>query len=160
MRKLCATSSVLVLVLLTVAGVTGCGTSNTTPSHKTTVPSTGATSKHTAQQQLIYDYYNAINNKHYDLAWAMTTADFKSHYPTLAAFTASYADYVSSVIVVSVKKLDQFSTAQKEEYETAYDATYIKKYPAGSGYLPPINVVVPDPAHAGKWLLDEIGTGP
>ena len=160
MRKQCALSFALVLVLLTVVGVTGCGTSATTPSKKTTIPSTGATVKYTTQEQLIYDYYNAINNKHYETAWGMTTDSFKSHYPTLAAFTASYADYVSSVKAVSVKQLAQFSTPQKEEYETAYDATYIKQYPAGSGYLPPINVVVPDTVHAGKWLLDEIGTGP
>lgn len=160
MRKLCALFFALVLVLLTVAGVTGCGSSTTTPGKQTTPPSTGATVKHTTQEQLIYDYYKAVNDKQYETAWAMTTANFKSHYPALADFQASYADYVSSVEAVSVKKLDQFSTPQKEEYETAYDATYIKQYPAGSGYLPTINVIVPDPAHAGKWLLDEIGTGP
>jgi hypothetical protein len=160
MRKMCALSFALVLALLAVVGVTGCDTSTTTPSKQTSPPSTVATVKHTTQEQLIYDYYKAINNKQYETAWAITTANFKSHYPTLADFKASYADYVSSVTAVSVKKLDQFSTPQKEEYETAYDATYIKQYPAGSGYLPTINVLVPDPAHTNKWLLDEIGTGP
>lgn len=160
MKKPYAVSIVLAVMVLATAVTTGCGTTTTTtPSVHTTVPSTGATIKHTPQEQLIYDYYKAINDKTYETAWAMTTANFKAHRASFAAFQASYADYVKSVKVVSVKKLPEFSTPQREEYDTSYDATYIKLYPAGSGHLPTVNVVVPDPSHPNRWLLDEIGTG-
>jgi hypothetical protein len=90
----------------------------------------------------------------------MTSNDFKSHYASFSAFEASYRDYVSSVKVLSLTRLDQSSTNQRIEYQTVYGATYIKPYPAGSGQLPTINIVVPDTVNPNHWLLDEIGMGP
>jgi hypothetical protein len=167
MRGIRSVGVALVLLALVAALASGCGkqksTKNATaPVTKKTAPSTtpGQTQPIPKDQQVVYDYYNAINEKRYQAAFDLTSNDFKSHYASFAAFEASYQDYVSSVKVVSLMRLDQFSTNQRIEYQAVYDATYIKPYPAGSGALPPINVVVPDSVNPNHWLLDEIGTGP
>jgi hypothetical protein len=158
-----AVVALLLLVLLALIAA-GCGkktTSKQTSTPATTTPSTTPGNQVKPQdQQVIYDYYNAINGKRYQDAYNLTSDDFKAHYKSFADFEASYRDYVSSVRVVSLTRLDQFSTNQNIEYQAVYDATYIKPYPAGGGTLPTINVVVPDSVNENHWLLNEIGTGP
>ena len=67
-------------------------------------------------------------------------------------FASYYSDCVSSVKVVSVKKLREFSTADTEEFQVTLAATYIKEYPAGSGRIPEFYLLVPNPNEAGPWL--------
>lgn len=114
----------------------------------------------TAEERVVVDYYRAINDKSYQAAYNLTSTNIKSKYGSLADFTAYYRDFITSVEVVYLKKLDQYSTPQKVEFDINYRADYVKSNPPATGYLPPINIVVPDPAHAGKWLLDEIAAGP
>jgi len=166
MRGIRSVGVALAVLVLVAALASGCGKSKSTS--KTTTPGTTKTAPSTTpqsqvvpkDQQVIYSYYGYINDKHYQAAYDLTSDGFKSHYASFAAFEASYRDYVSSVKVVSLTRLDQFSTNQRIEYQAVYDATYIKPYPGGGGVLPPINVVVPDTVNANHWLLDEIGTGP
>jgi len=168
MRGTRSAGVVLVGLALVALLVTGCGKQNATSqkpkqnaTSQNTVPQTSPQGKIIPQEQLvIYDYYNAINAKNYQDAYNLTSDAFKSHYKSFSEFEASYRDYVSSVSVVSLTRLDQFSTNQRIEYQAVYDAKYIKPYPAGSGKLPPINVVVPDTVNANHWVIDEIGTGP
>lgn len=166
MRGIRTAGVVLAVLVLVAALASGCGkqksAKNTTaPVTKKTAPSTTPQNQVIPKdQQVIYSYYDYINEKHYQAAYDLTSDNFKSHYTSFAEFEASYRDYVSSVKVVSLTRLDQFSTNQRIEYQAVYDATYIKPYPAGSGALPPINVVVPDTVNENHWLLDEIGTGP
>jgi len=166
MRRMRSVGVALVLLALVALLASGCGkqktTKNTTaPVTKTTTPSTSPQGQVIPQEELvIYNYYNAINDKRYQDAYTLTSDAFKSHYTSFAEFEASYSKYVSSVSVVSLTRLNQFSTNQRIEYQAVYDAKYIKSYPGGSGTLPPINVVVPDTVNENHWLLDEIGTGP
>jgi hypothetical protein len=168
MRKKHLFCATLLLVALITILLPGCGTRKTAtkstspPATKPTTPSSGQTQTNPrpAEEQIVYDYYKAINDKRYQDAFAMTSDRFKSSYASFAAFEASYRDYVQSVKVVSLRRLDQFSTPQRIEFDATYDAAYIKPYPAGSGQLPPVNVVVPDAVNPNHWLLDGIGTGP
>jgi hypothetical protein len=166
MRGTRSVGVVLVVVALAALLVTGCGkqkTTNTTttPVKKTTTPASSPQGQVVPQEELvIYNYYDAINDKRYQDAYNLTSDAFKSHYTSFSAFEASYRDYVSSVAVVSLTRLDQFSTNQRIEYQAVYDAKYIKPYPGGGGTLPTVNVVVPDTVNENHWTLDEIGTGP
>jgi hypothetical protein len=168
MRKAYMICAVLLLVAVIAVTASGCGTKKATTGSTTplttqpTTPSSGPsqTNPRPAEEQIVYDYYKAINEKRYQDAFSMTSDRFKSSYASLAAFEASYKDYVESVRVLSLLRLDQFSTPQRIEFDATYDARYIKPYPAGSGKLPPINTVVPDTVNPNHWLLDEIGTGP
>jgi hypothetical protein len=151
------------LALIAFALVSGCGGGG---GRVTTIPGTNQSAPvsevkpKTAEEKVVVDYYRAVNDKRYQVAYDLTSANFKSKYGSLADFTAYYRDFINGVQVVFLKKLDQFSTPQRVEFDTNYRAEYIQSNPPTSGYLPPINIVVPDPSHAGKWLLDEIATGP
>lgn len=112
-----------------------------------------------AEEQLLYDYFEAVDEGRYRDAFDMRTmslqpdADFEE-------FAASYRDYVKGVRVVSVKRLPEFSSPGREEFQVELDATYIKPYPAGSGQIPPFFILVPHPDREGAWLIDSEGTGP
>jgi len=114
MRGTRSVGVVLVLVALVAMLASGCGkqksTKNTTAPVVNTAPSTTPQSQVVPQeQQVIYDYYSAINDKRYQDAYNRTSDDFKSHYTSFSEFEASYRQYVSSVKVVSLTRLDQFS---------------------------------------------------
>lgn len=151
----------LILITLAASAASGCG-----GGQMTTIPGTNQSvpvsevKPRTPEERVVVDYYRAINDKHYQAAYDLTSANFKSKYGSLADFTTYYRDFITGVQVVYLKKLEQFSTPQKVEFDTNYRADYVESNPPATGYLPPINIVVPDPAHAGKWLLDEIATGP
>jgi hypothetical protein len=153
----------LALLVLALVLASGCGNGSgkvtTIPGANQSVP-VSEVKPRTTEERVVVDYYRAINDKHYQAAYDLTSANFKSKYGSLADFTAYYRDFITGVQVVYLKKLEQFSTPQKVEFDTNYRADYVKYNPPATGYLPPINIAVPDPAHAGKWLLDEIATGP
>jgi hypothetical protein len=156
-------AGVVVVVLALVALLAaGCGKkSTTTPVKKNTTPSTTPQNQVIPKdQQVIYDFYNDINTRHFQNAYNLTSNDFRSQYSSFTAFEDSYGDYVKSVKVVSLTRLEGFSTNQRVEYQAVYDATYIKPFPAAGGVLPPINVVVPDSVNENHWLLDKVATGP
>lgn len=117
------------------------------------------TAKRPADEQLLYNYFEAINDKRYRDAYDMRTAAYRSE-RGYEEFAASYSDYVNSVKAISVKKLPEFSTADSEEFQVSLDATYIQEYPAGSGRIPEFYVLVPNPNEAGGWLIESEGTGP
>ncbi|MFH1150366.1 MAG: hypothetical protein V1748_07820 [Actinomycetota bacterium] len=158
----------LLIVVMIAGALTLCGCGGKTTSTPDTSGTTGETDsgtktetaeEHPADVQVIYDFFDAINRGDYVAAYALRTmsrepgADYQQ-------FVDSYQPYVDTVKVVSVKKLPEFSTAEREEFQVEFDATYIKQYPAGSGYLPTFYVVVPDTQNEGKWLIESEGTGP
>jgi hypothetical protein len=152
---------VAALVMLGVGALlAGCGSGK--PETTSTLP--GITAKEvkprTPEEKVVVDYYRAINDKDYAAAYALTTANFKSKYGSLADFTAYYRDFISSVEVVYLKNIEKLSTSRRVEFDTNYHADYVRANPPSTGYLPPINIVVQDPTHSGSWLLDEIATGP
>lgn len=150
---------VLIVIVAALATLTGCSSSKTTPATQP-VKSTGPTSVVPQEQQVIYNYYKAVNEKRYKDAFNLASGRFKSQYGSLSDFEATYRDFVNSVKVVSLTRLDQFSTGTLIEFRAVYDATYIKPYPAGDGKLPTINTVVPDATNQNRWMIDEISTGP
>jgi hypothetical protein len=150
------------LVLLASALLCGCGGVGPTSANRNPggTQAGGVSSETKAQEQVIYDYYSALNDRNYKGAYDLTSAHFRSRYGSLAEFTAYYKDFITSVKVSSLKKLDGLSTLQKAEFATNYLADYVKSNPPATGYLPPINTVVPAPGRPGKWLIYDITTGP
>lgn len=112
-----------------------------------------------AQEQLLYDYYAAIDRHDYQAAYGMCSEKYASGM-NYQQFEAMYLEYIKSVKVVSITPLPEFSSPAGEEYRVDFDAVYIKNYPAGSGELPLFHLLVKDPDKPGGWLLDAIGTGP
>lgn len=139
----------------------GCGGGGKTASESgTTTGNTGEeTATRPADEQLLYDYFQAIDEGRYRDAFDMRTMSLQQE-ADYDEFVASYRDYVSSVQVASVEKLPNFSTPEREEFQVELDATYIKPYPAGSGQIPGFYVLVPDPNQNGAWLIESDGTGP
>ncbi|MBU1671374.1 MAG: DUF4829 domain-containing protein [Actinobacteria bacterium] len=153
------------MITAVIAGLVALGgcddkTTTTTPETSTTTQTeSGKTGEHPAEEQVIYDYFDAINRGDYEAAYELRTMS-RQPQSDHQAFVASYQPYIKSVKVVSVKKLPEFSSAEREEFQVEFDATYIKQYPAGSGYLPLFYVVVPDTQNEGEWLIESEGTGP
>ncbi len=148
------------MALLVFTLVAGCGNGGKTDVGTGTGPGKEVAEgkKRPADQQVLYDYFEAIDQKRYRDAYNMWS---ESGQPTsFEEFKASYADYIDSVKVVSARKLPEFSTPDRETFQVEFDARYIKKYPAGSGEIPLFWMVVPDPANPGDWLIDAEGTGP
>ncbi len=154
-----ATIIALALLVVLIALSPGCGKQPTGRSPGAAPRSSG---DHVVPQEerVIYDYYDAINQKRYQDAYNLTSDDFKAQFPTFSDFEDSYEKYISSVKVVSLTRLDRFSTNQRIEYRAVYDATYLRPYPTGDGKLPPVNVVIPDTVNEDRWLLDKISTEP
>ena len=151
---------VMLATLLVLASVAGCGNGKKTDAGNDAAPRkvVDGGEKRPADQQVLYEYFEAIDQKRYRDAYNMWS---ESGQPTsFEEFKASYADYVDSVRVVSVKKLPEFSAPDRETFQVDLDSRYIKNYPAGSGEIPSFWTVVPDPANPGSWLIEAEGTGP
>lgn len=162
MRRLLFVIAVLAMFAC-AAGLLLCGCDEggtTAPGGETTTEKTvEKTPTRPADEQLLYDYFGAIDEGRYRDAFDMRTASLEPD-ADFEEFSASYRDYVKSVKVVSVKKLPEFSEPGREEFQVTLDATYIKPYPAGSGQIPMFYILVPDPEHQGGWLIESEGTGP
>jgi hypothetical protein len=151
-----------------VAITTSAGTSNVksftiqsqVTEQQTTGQQTQANQGRPADEQIIYDYFAAINAKGYQDAYQMLTAKWKSIYANYEQFVASYREYISSVTIRSIKKLPEFSSPGKGMFQVELEANYIKHYPAGSGNIPEFYVLVPDTNNPGQWLIDSAGAGP
>lgn len=160
MRSLKVLLLLTVMALLAVVLIPGCDETKTT---EVTVD-TGTQEKveieekKPADEQVLYDYFEAIDEGRYEDAYDMWTESGRPS--SFDDFKTSYADYVESVKVVSVTKLPEFSTSDRETFRVDLDASYIKNYPAGSGEIPMFWVVVPDPDTTEGWLIDAEGTGP
>ena len=171
MRRELPAIMVLLIAVVTVLAVVGCGDSGTEPATETTVddqqvqdePVNGDIGEEdtplSAQEQLLYEYYAAIDRHDYQDAYGMCSEKYVSGM-NLEQFEAMYLDYIKSVKVESVTLLPEFSSPAGEEYRVDFDAVYIKNYPAGSGELPLFHLLVKDPDKPGGWLLDAVGTGP
>lgn len=110
------------------------------------------------EEQLLYDYFEAIDEGRYQDAYGMWAADQR---PTdFNEFAASYRDYVSAVGVSSLKRVPEFSAPGSEVFQVELDATYIKEYPAGSGEIPVFWTVVQDFENPDRWFIASSGTGP
>lgn len=170
-RYLPAILAVLVALGMTFAAI-GCGgESGTEPGTEPTVDDQQVQDKPvdddngkedpalSTQEQLLYDYYAAIDRHNYQDAYGMCSEKYVSGM-TLEQFEAMYREYIKSVKVESVTLLPEFSSPAGEEYRVDFDAVYIKNYPAGSGELPLFHLLEKDPNKPGGWLLDAIGTGP
>ncbi len=157
----------LIALLLSAMVVSGCGKKEVADSAANGAGKTGTTessgkensaTERPPEEQLLYDYFAAINDGRYEDAYAMWAANQR---PTsFSEFAASYRDYVDTVEVRSLKKLPEFSSPGNEVYQVDLDATYIKEYPAGSGEIPGVWTVVQDFNNPDKWLIADEGTGP
>jgi len=167
-KALSLVAAFLVIAGLLAAGCGGGGESNggaekagnTTADVRTVEGDTsGEEVARQAGEQLLYDYFEAIDEGRYRDAFEMRTMSLQPD-ADYDAFAASYSDYVKSVRVVSVKRLPEFSSMGREEFQVELDATYVKPYPAGSGQIPTFFILVPHPDREGAWLIESEGTGP
>jgi hypothetical protein len=160
MRRLKILALLVAIVLVAVELAAGCDEEKATKTNGDAGEQTTGeiVKKKPADEQVLYDYFEAIDEKRYDDAYDLWSESGQS--ASFEEFKASYADYVDSVKVVSVTKLPEFSTPDRETFRVDLDARYIKNYPAGSGEIPMFWVVVPDPDSTGDWLIEAEGTGP
>ncbi|MBU4175537.1 MAG: DUF4829 domain-containing protein [Actinobacteria bacterium] len=171
MRRILSAIMVLLVTLVAVLAVVGCGDSGTEPATETVVEDKQVPDQVVdgdieekdmlvpAQQGLLYYFYAAIDRHDYQDAYGMCSEKYVSGM-TLEQFEAMYREYIKSVKIESITPVPEYSTPDSEEYRVDFDAVYIKNYPAGSGELPLFHMLVKDPSSPGGWLLDAIGTGP
>jgi hypothetical protein len=139
-------TTTVVLIGLTVLLIAGCGNGSN--------PSSPVTQKEIkAQKKVITEYYQAINKKDYQKAYSLTSTNFKNglSYPN---FEFQYGNYLTSVQIKSMARLDQFSNKTSGAYDVSFDATYKKKYTNGDGKLPTVHVVQKEES---QWKIDSIG---
>jgi len=108
------------------------------------------------QKSVITDYYQAIDSKNYKKAYSLTSKNFQRGL-SYSNFKYQYKNYINSVQVKSIVRLEQFSTNTSGAYDVTFNATYKNKYPAGDGTLPTIHVVQRDKIQENNWKIDSIG---
>ncbi|MDD5748677.1 MAG: hypothetical protein PHP64_06500 [Actinomycetota bacterium] len=116
-----------------------------------------------ADQQVIYDFYSAINASDYQRAYSLCSKDFRSKpWNQFDKFQAEYSNYIRAIRVVDITTKDvppKMNTATRHGFWVSFDEVMVKRYPGGSGFTPGLHDVVPDPAKPGQWLLNGINTG-
>lgn len=108
------------------------------------------------QKNVITDYYQAIDSKNYKKAYSLTSKNFQRGL-SYSNFKYQYKNYINSVQVKSIARLEQFSTNTSGAYNVTFNATYKNKYPVGDGTLPTIHVVQRDKTQGNDWKIDSIG---
>jgi hypothetical protein len=108
-------------------------------------------------EDLIREYYKAVNAKNYGTAWTFGIPGI-GWFKTIDDLAISYADYVSTVEVTGVTALGVGGQSDtKKAFSVSFNATYIKPYPGGSHKLPGSIWVTKD--GAGNWKIESIGSG-
>ncbi|WP_245913153.1 hypothetical protein [Mycobacterium kansasii] len=118
-------------------------------------------------QQVIVDYFAAINNHDYRTAWGYLGGPMRAMYSTgLATFSSVMREHVKCVRVTSItvaRSTDPDISASLgiQWYRVTFDAEYLTPFEAGVGTLPPFYKTHADP-HEGAPppLIINQGTSP
>ncbi len=108
----------------------------------------------TRGEQLLHNFFYAINNGHYETAFNMLSDDMKASYgkdvegndvDPLENFTQVYSAHVQCVQIVGMEDVSGQAAATGDLvsaslglvwYRVTFEATYIQPFDAGSGELP------------------------
>lgn len=110
------------------------------------------------QEKLINQYYEAIGQGNYKVAYNLTSANYQRG-RSYENFVYQYKTYIKSVKIKSITRLKQYSNKTTGVFNVTFNAIYKQKYSDGNGELPQMHVVQRDKENGNKWKLDSIGIG-
>ena len=103
-----------------------------------------------AGEQVIVDYFHAINDRDYGTAWGYLAPSMHEMYGTLANFVSIMSQHVKCVRVTDIavaRSSDPDISASMgiQWYRVSFDDEYITPFEVGAGTLPPFYKAVADP---------------
>jgi hypothetical protein len=106
---------------------------------------------HGPGEQVIVDYFRAVNDRNYGIAWGFLAPSMHDMYGTLPDFVSVMNQHVKCVRVTNT-----VPAAGTRALRVSFDAEYFTPFEAGAGTLPPFYRVSGDQP---PLIIDQ-GTGP
>lgn len=156
-RSLLATTALLLITSFTAP--LQAQTVNTQPSQSWEVAQQRTLSRNNSAVRVLYDYFDAIASRNYELAYNLHSPEFRAQV-SYDEFVQLYQNHIDSIRIQSVEPLPSFSNRNHQEFRLEFNASYLKPYPAGNGRFPEFFVLVPADNSEGEWLIDGMAPGP
>jgi hypothetical protein len=102
-------------------------------------------------EQVIVDYFRAVNDRNYGIAWGYLAPSMHDMYVTLPGFVSIMNQHVKCVRVTNI-----VPTAGNQAFRVTFDAEYFTRFEAGAGTIPPFYRVSGDQP---PLIIDQ-ATGP
>jgi hypothetical protein len=116
-------------------------------------------SRNNSAVRVLYDYFDAIASRNYQLAYNLHSPEFRAQV-SYDEFVQMYQNHIGSIRIQSVEPLPSYSNPNHQEFRLEFNASYLKPYPAGNGRFPEFFVLVPAGNAEGEWLIDGMAPGP
>lgn len=102
-------------------------------------------------QQVIIDYFHAVNDRNYGTAWGYLAPSMHEMYGTLSNFVSILNQHVKCVRVTNIAPVHG-----TQWYQVTFDDEYFTPFEAGAGTLPLFYKTRADQ----PFLITDQGTGP